>query len=589
MRISSLIVCFGLTCMGGNVHADANLPRPGKVVAWGCNDFGQCNVPQDLGNVVAVAGGSMHSMALKSDGTVVAWGDNTYGQTDVPRGLNGVVSIASGLYHCLALKGDGTLVGWGWNPYHQTEAPAGVEPLQQISAGYAFTTALGMDGRVSAWGHGDGFLNSDGNPPDLTNVKAVAAGYMSGLALKQDGTVVGWGYNGGHQRDSLASWNNVIAIAAGAYHNLGLLADGTVIGSGFTTVPPGLNSVRQIAANVQISAAIRENGELVIWGEGRGDGNCGVAQVPANIGRVIGVGLGEWHVLAIVSDCESGASIMTPESLVLEASGSGGAIATFDVAAMDASGQPAPVTVKPPSGSVFALGSTAVTVTALDACGNAVSKEFVVRVVDTTAPRIEGLHDIIVPCSADRFVPVDFQIARALDIVDASPSISYRAIGAGNGLFGVGTTLVEVTSTDNAGNSSSGTFRVIRASLGFTGFENPVGGADDTGGSIANPVRTFKLGSTIPVKFSLNCDGSPVVNGRHTIAAYKYSDATTGDAPVAVIMDETASDSNEFVLSDGRWRYNLDTKKVGMSSGIWKLDARISDGSTHSVWIQLKK
>ena len=35
---------------------------------------GQSDVPAGLSNVVAVAAGGQHSLALKADGTVVAWG-----------------------------------------------------------------------------------------------------------------------------------------------------------------------------------------------------------------------------------------------------------------------------------------------------------------------------------------------------------------------------------------------------------------------------------------------------------------------------------------------------------------------------------
>ena len=37
-----------------------------------------------------------------------------------------------------------------------------------------------------------------------------------------------------------------------------------------------------------------------------------------------------------------------------------------------------------------------------------------------------------------------------------------------------------------------------------------------------------------------------------------------------------------------QWHFNLDTKGTGMSTGIWLLRATLSDGSDHSVWIQLK-
>ncbi len=59
--------------------------------------------------MVAIAAGYFQSVALKSDGTVVVWGDNTYGQRNVPAGLTNVVAIASGGNHVLALKADGTM------------------------------------------------------------------------------------------------------------------------------------------------------------------------------------------------------------------------------------------------------------------------------------------------------------------------------------------------------------------------------------------------------------------------------------------------------------------------------------------------
>ncbi|MGN6106618.1 MAG: RCC1 domain-containing protein [Kofleriaceae bacterium] len=76
--------------------------------------------------VVEVVAGSEHSLALTVDGRVFAWGRNSYGNlgngtTDAARhpapaqvpGLSDVIDLASGRDHVVALRGDGTVVTWG--------------------------------------------------------------------------------------------------------------------------------------------------------------------------------------------------------------------------------------------------------------------------------------------------------------------------------------------------------------------------------------------------------------------------------------------------------------------------------------------
>ena len=124
--------------------------------------------------------------------------------------------------------------------------------------------------------------------------------------------------------------------------------------------------------------------------------------------------------------------------------------------------------------------------------------------------------------------------------------------------------------------------------VGFTGFLSPIGGADAAGGNFADPLRTFKLKSTIPVKFSASCGGSPVLTGVHTLQAIKWSSQTDSDPAIDATATGAATTGNQFRLVGSEWHFNLDTKATGMSSGKWQLIATLSDGSQHSVWIQLK-
>ena len=72
------------------------------------------NVPSGLSNVVAMAGGWFHCLAVKSDGSVVAWGNYwNGGLAVVPANLSNVVAVAGGDSHSLALKADGTVAAWG--------------------------------------------------------------------------------------------------------------------------------------------------------------------------------------------------------------------------------------------------------------------------------------------------------------------------------------------------------------------------------------------------------------------------------------------------------------------------------------------
>ena len=89
--------------------------RAEKVVAWGVNDHGQCNVPPLNSGFVAAAAGYLHSLGLKSDGSIVAWGSNTYGQCNVPAPNSGFVAVAAGFCHSLGLRSDGSIAAWGWN------------------------------------------------------------------------------------------------------------------------------------------------------------------------------------------------------------------------------------------------------------------------------------------------------------------------------------------------------------------------------------------------------------------------------------------------------------------------------------------
>lgn len=181
-------------------------------MAWGGDRYGQTNVPSNLSNVVAIAAGTDHSLAVKQDGTVIAWGRGSQGQTVVPIGLRDVVSVAAGNNYSIALKYDGTIVGWGANANGEGTAD-GLSNVVAIAAGDYHSVALKADGTVVAWGYYE--FGQTNVPVGLSNVVAIAAGGSHTVALKNSGEVVAWGSNSSGQTNVPASVSGVLSIAAG--------------------------------------------------------------------------------------------------------------------------------------------------------------------------------------------------------------------------------------------------------------------------------------------------------------------------------------------------------------------------------------
>ncbi|NIL42561.1 cell wall anchor protein [Salinispora arenicola] len=124
----------------GAVHS-LSLSSTGGAFAWGNNDQGQLgdettlststpvNVALQPGTtLLAVAGGSGHSLAITSDNAAIAWGDNSQGQlgdgttTDALAPVNvalapgtEITAVAAGRLHSVALTSAGTAFTWGNN------------------------------------------------------------------------------------------------------------------------------------------------------------------------------------------------------------------------------------------------------------------------------------------------------------------------------------------------------------------------------------------------------------------------------------------------------------------------------------------
>ncbi len=242
---------------------------PSSVWAWGDNISGQGDVSQSMTNLVGIAAGYDHCVAIKADKSLLVLGSNFLGETNLPENLTNVVAVAGGGWHNLALREDGTVAAWGWNQAGQTNVPDGLNSVVAIAAGHDFSYALRNDGTVVAWGD-----NSSGQtdlPADLTNVVAIAAGDLHGLAMTGDGQVKGWGANTWGQANVPPGMTNVIAVSAGATHSCIVREGGTVVawgdnGLNQTNVPSAASNVISIASGLNYTMALRQNGTVLLWG-----------------------------------------------------------------------------------------------------------------------------------------------------------------------------------------------------------------------------------------------------------------------------------------------------------------------------------
>ncbi|HWN93547.1 MAG TPA: hypothetical protein VNT99_00825 [Methylomirabilota bacterium] len=95
------------------------LTAHGQLVGFGTGNPSVFSIPSFLTNVQAVASERLWTVALAADGSLVAWGDTAldFGQTNVPTGASNIVMIAAGRYHGLALN-DSSSSGYGWRLPH---------------------------------------------------------------------------------------------------------------------------------------------------------------------------------------------------------------------------------------------------------------------------------------------------------------------------------------------------------------------------------------------------------------------------------------------------------------------------------------
>ena len=244
----------------------------GDVYAWGCF---RCNegllgflrdeiklqkTPlkiKQLKNIVQLARGKDHLLALDSKGIVYAWGNGQqfqlgrrvlerhryHGLEPKQFGLYNIKYIASGDFHCFAIDHDDQVYAWGLNQFGQcalTDSDGKLEDgslitsptiipelsqkgITQLCAGEHHSMALTEDGLVLSWGRYDmkevgipkdklpesTFRDAHGNARSIptptklqfgsksdngVKCKTIACGSHHSFAVTDDGFVYAWGF-----------------------------------------------------------------------------------------------------------------------------------------------------------------------------------------------------------------------------------------------------------------------------------------------------------------------------------------------------------------------------------------------------------
>lgn len=332
---------------GSSYNVKFNVPA-GDLISKGQKDTLERQIEVSIYHVTAVAAGSNHSLALRSDGTVWAWGDNSSGQL-----------------------GTGVIGGVEDEPVQVGAGVVGFENIKAIAAGGAHSLALKSDGKVWAWGENANCQLGNGNPlcgidsaiptkvqksggGDLNDIISINAGFAHSLAIQKDAlgviTVWSWGNNSQGQlgydtlgvdreyaskvlgEGGFGDLNDIVSVAAGDAHsvavhntgnvfawglnNLGQLGDSTGINSntpvrvkelvGILFVD--LTNIKAVASGLDAhhSLALRTDGTVWAWGddssEQLGNGASGPSSYAIQVSvltNVNTIATGNAHSLAI--------------------------------------------------------------------------------------------------------------------------------------------------------------------------------------------------------------------------------------------------------------------------------------------------
>lgn len=333
---------------GGN--NTAFIKNDGTLWMAGDNSYGQLgngtctssNVPVQvigLKNIVQVAVGETHCIALDENGIAYLWGNNIYGSVSysadtvitipVIHSISGVEYVEAGTNTSFVIKGENGIYAQGNNSYGQlgngSKSEAVYSPVLMKNSydanmvkSYGKHTFFICNGAL--YGCGADVHNIFREPCGtittpkvlLEDIKYIDTGINHAVAIDDFGNVLTWGANEWGQcgageemlEDCTAELNlqNVVNVKCGKEHTVVLLEDGTIITWGYNVygqigdgtkdkryvpyVVNGVDGVEEISAGLNHIIALSSDKRIYCWGDNRygqyGNGSKSTSRVPVS-------------------------------------------------------------------------------------------------------------------------------------------------------------------------------------------------------------------------------------------------------------------------------------------------------------------
>lgn len=232
--------------------------------------------------------------------------------------------------------------------------------------------------------------------------------------------------------------------------------------------------------------------------------------------------------------------LSVPSPMTADATSARGAAITYGVSAVDDRDLDPIVACAPPSGSMFAAGTTTVECSARDHAGNASAKSFTIRVIplDTTAPTIAVPGPITVNAVAPNGAVVSFSVAASDDRDSVATVTCAPASGA---TFPIAVTTVQCSSRDASGNLAKNSFtvRVKGAAEQIADLVDKIRGMASLA-PLASSIRVqleSMATAAITNKKTQACAGVPLVIAAIKLAVTrKYLTTAQGDSLIADVQ-----------------------------------------------------